>query len=120
MKNRAKLVSLTISQIRKNEVNFTRTGMINALIRENCPYASRVFPLLKKLELIEKNTDGTYCFTKAEPVYYGLLVKPLEEIAIRYISKPKQEKLLEESEMIDFLKSKGFKIFKPVTEFKEC
>lgn len=105
---RAKKASLAIALLRTKQTNFTYSELLQGLKNSGCPYYARMPQILKSLNLVSK-TNGIYVFSKKEPIYYHVLEIGLQPIVV---SKPK----LTEAIAINFLKEKGFKIFKPNSE----
>lgn len=119
---RAKKASLAISLIREKQTQFESKELIQALQAAGCPYPNLVPSLLKKLNIIQKK-GNYYEFVKQEPVHYKLLESGLTEFSDyyrQYYAKSQKSTttvlkpiVTEESAMIAFLKSKGYKIYRP-------
>lgn len=126
---RAKNVTSAISTVRSIKNEFNMTELVIALKTANCPYPGEVASLLKKKNYITKR-NGTYYFSSPEPVYYKTILNDLEEIYLKYKPKSKNETnfvkkgkvvkvQLTIEEAISYLKSQGFKVMKPVTQYEE-
>lgn len=137
---RAKDAAAAIAQIRKDKNVFDTNNMVELLRRQSCPYAIYIPSILVKQGILEKHHNMLH-FKSEEPVYFGILKNPLDEVSKKTmtylrkskekksgkISTPKMEKTIQTElpqltieQMITALKSQGYKVFKPVTEFKEC
>lgn len=137
---RAKDAAAAIAQIRKDKNVFNTNDMVELLRRQSCPYAVYIPSILIKQGILEKHQNMLH-FKLEEPVYFGVLKNPLDEVSQKtagYLKKSKEKKInklsgktskepvkvippqLSTEQMIDALKAQGYKVFKPVTEFKEC
>lgn len=96
---------------------FKTKDLITSLKNHNCPFPAQVVSSLIKVNAIVPVKYGVYTFKSEDPIYYGSFEKVLEEKTSIYFSSKKEK--ISESEMIALLKSKGYKILKPVTEYKE-
>lgn len=125
--NRAKTATLAIAQVRKTHPNesFDLKDLTTNLKKLGCPYAKNVVSELIKRGLLVKGNSGYY-FAKNEPVHFSVLINRLNEVsnaAKRYTAKSLSKTItfvLSEDAAISFLKSRGFKIMRPVTNFEEC
>lgn len=83
------------------------------------PYYATLIPyFIHKEYIVLKN--NVYSWIKKEPIYY----KEIEEILLVQIKKRQvqyenRNSTLNEDNAIAFLKSKGYKIMKPITEYEE-
>jgi len=125
---RAKKVSLAISIAREKVKSFSRKELVRVLTNSGCPYPAFVVPMLVRKKLIHK-INNSYEFSHSEPIYFGAIQKDLDEIYATFrgyqdknrgISTAIVGKTDEVQKAIAFLKSQGFKIMKPVTNFEEC
>jgi len=128
--DRAKKVSLAISLVREKKDKFEREELSRLLSKAGCPYSLAITSLLIKEKIIHKE-GFFYQFATPEPVYYKSIEAGVTQIAQRMMASvansPSKQKTLklqpiisEEQAMITFLKNKGYKVFAPITEYKEC
>lgn len=138
---RAKRASEAIALARQNDLadKFTAEELIYSLRERSCPYSQQLVWGLKSLKMLEKN--GKYLsFSSKDPVHYAQLVFLLSGYSsahVRYAKKhndkkkeikntlfPKKETTValvnfSETEAIVLLKSMGYKVMKPVTNYEE-
>lgn len=109
--------------------HYTRKELMNILTKEveGFPNNPRIITIMVDNGAICKTMcEGTpyYHFT-ATPVHMNVLSECLEQMRKYYRDKAKEyrykdvEVKLSEQSCIEFLKKKGYKIYKPITEFKE-
>ena len=151
--SRAKLASAAIAQVRKSLQSFTLADLTKNLKKAGCPYASAVSSELANKGLIVKSKNREYSFIATGPIHFSTFVQPLDIAANtvkRYVdtyhekmnnstSKINDEEMIEllkvkgfrvikkageakmtDEEMIESLKAKGYRILKPITNFEEC
>ena len=99
-----------------------REQLFSLLIKCKIPYTSAFISILCKNKIIQKVTKNrhvTYTWVKDSPLYYGFIETYLKKL--RGEKKTETNNLKENKEFlcIQFLKSKGYKIFKPVIEHVE-
>lgn len=91
---------------------------IQRLFVENkIPYYSSLIPYFIKKGYLERKTNNLYSWVKEEPVYY----KEIEHLINTTRNKKKLNRIenITEGDAIAFLKSKGYKIMKPIVEYTE-
>lgn len=138
---RAKAAAAAISSVRILKQMFDVKELVDLLKKNDCPYSAHLPAILVKEKLMERHQNMCR-FTTTEPIYFGILRKPLDLVAktsSNYVKKYKEKKVsgttttqivaketkvelpqLTTEQMITALKLQGYKVFKPVTEFKEC
>ena len=122
MSREPKRYQLLYQQLDLQKISLVFPELISSLKAANCPYPRDVAILLKKRNLICK-VNFLYVFSTPEPIHYKVIMVDLEDIYFKYKpkspSKPSvpQEVLVEE--YIKYLKNLGYKIYKPITEYKE-
>ena len=132
--SRAKAVSASIAKVREGLTKFTMYDLASALKVANCPYSNNVASLLRKKGVVAKRGKD-YVFAVTEPVYYKSIQNELDAIVALYVKK--QEFVVDnvvknetrdafslryginEQEVIDLLKAKGYKIMKPIINYEE-
>lgn len=143
MKNKeekqAKAVSAAIAQVRGTlSRSFSLKELGKILHGEKCPYAHRIPGIMKNKVLITQRLDGKYEFTSQNPIHYKYFESGLEVIRKQKAdaqkrwadgakSKVTQPEIIlvnvkksdNVEDMINFLKERGYKVFKPVTIFEE-
>ena len=142
---RAKTISASISKVRDQHKNYPSGFSLEQLAKDlksdGCPYASFMPGILKRAGLVAKN-GKYYFFVSPEPIHFKGFKTYVDDLAdaMRLAgqnsrsgdkkSKNSLPVLVEAAmaitehkltcqEMIDILKSQGYKIFAPITEFKE-
>ena len=131
---RAKRAALAIADIKLNGRKTFDLGELGDLLHQHkCPYAKSLPNILKKAQLIVPDTNGKgfFRFVNEDPVHFGLIQSELDKVShatSKYgrrhrdkqkgitVALPKTELEL----AIEYLKSLGYKVLKPVTEFVEC
>lgn len=142
---RAKKAVAIINQVKiaKNSFEYNsatkKDELITMLKAASCPYPTHVVSSLVKHNLLKKE-KGTYTFMTNTPIHFGILCSDLTKAskqASGYVKKCKLKNKENKSEIsselvnqnsstdsiddaIALLKSKGYKVLKPVTEFFEC
>lgn len=127
---RAKQASSAIAQIRKHLTFFTLSELTKELKKFGCPYASTVTTCLKDKGLITQN-GREYSFIEKEPIHFAILIPALDKTAAsvkKYVADSRArslgieqtQKVWSDEELISILKSKGYRIMRPVTNYEEC
>lgn len=128
--NRSIKVTSAIAEVRKQKDSFSKADLINALKSANCPYANEIPKILVNTGVVKKE-KGIFTFVSPEPVFHKKLIHDLNKVAEKVsVSKKKWldhhtkcEVNIESfttDDAILFLKERGFKVLKPVTEYIEC
>ena len=124
-KERAKKVSALINKVKDTfQQKFTLKQLTDEFRNHKVPYASQVVTLLKNLGLIYTTSPrGEYeFFDCGKPIFHGDILAGLDEISAKHaksVDKYRKKEGLSEQQAINLLKSKGYKILKPITQFEE-
>lgn len=145
--NRAKKAAAAINQVRVTKESFSyniktkKDELVDMLRKCGCPYPHAVASSLVNHELVNK-TDGLYTFKTNIPVHFSIVRSALDKAARqaekknkKYMEKLKTQSVTTdldnpaevkihgfntENDIIAYLKSKGYRILRPVTNFEEC
>lgn len=134
---RAKSVAEAVNLFKKGAKEFTREEFTSFLKNQKIPYHQYMFGILKKASQIKTVGTALYAFTSSEPVYYKTLQQSLDAMADYYAKAAKksvEKKSIEKKSSsitvvaesvsdleaaIMLLKKNGYKILKPIIEYKE-
>jgi hypothetical protein len=128
--NRSIKVTAAIAEVRKQKDSFSKAELISALKSANCPYANEIPKILVSTGVVKKE-KGIFTFIFPEPVFHKKLIHDLNKVAEK-VSESKKKWLDHHSkcevtiehfstdDAILFLKERGFKIMRPITEYVEC
>jgi len=141
IKNKAMMASEAIALVRKemsslNRLFVSKNALKVALKKNNCPYPQFVIESLIQHKLLIKvpGEVGVYQFATKDPIYYGSFEKTFSSKIDKafvyqkkwHLKKPgkiRSQKTSKNSSLeedaIQILKDLGYKILKPITEFKE-
>lgn len=120
---RAKKASAIINEVKQSfNTPFSFLEFKVALIAAKFPYAR--YLCIKDFivsNIVKKLPNGYYTFVSVEPIHYSLLRKMIDNrLKQIYSEKPvKEEQPLTEKLAVELLKSLGYKIMKPMTEYVE-
>ena len=108
----AKNIAIAVNAVRMSGVkNFSNSQLVKLLKEQKCTYPFRVAILLRKSGLIcGKRSD--YSFKTKEPIEYSVF-RPI----LIYNKNTTCEITIEYA--IEFLKRNGYKIYEPITDYKE-
>lgn len=113
---RAKVISMCISKIRKELKLFSYKELTNALKECGCPYYQYIPKILIKTGNIVK-INSVYIFPLSVPVHYSKIQKELDIICEEYFTKKKDSieitPNISTKEMISHLRKLGYKISIP-------
>ena len=142
---RAREISLVINRVKETLHNFTQDDLNRSLKDLNCPYRKSIFSILRQKNLIVKTGDIWNFFGK-EPIHFRIIQADIDKLAnaglgycqTHYEKKKLNQQMsslpalveaasevienkrdLADEELISYLKSKGYKILRPVTNYEE-
>ena len=116
------------------EGSFKKDLFCSLLKEANFKMVDALFCELVKRGIIIRAKKGQYTFADKNPIYIGVLESVIKEIRARkaadfrnYYKNHKTKLMIQEvpkvqltvEEAVDFLKSLGYKILKPVTQYEE-
>lgn len=117
-----KQVVPVLNLLAKELKNLTSEEITKIFKEKELPYARPLVTFLFNQNILQRNVKGQYTWVKQSPLYYEdvepFLKYQRERCNPNKINKP-QKQLLTEDVCVQFLKSKGYKIFKPVIEHVE-
>lgn len=117
LKERNEETAKVLNEFKLKHPFFKRMDLIEFLQKRNVKSAIALFAILNSKGLVAKTEKYSYFFTKTEPVYIGLIDNLYKEIT-KVCNKEKTNlvSLKEESDdfYINYLKEKGYLIFKPL------
>lgn len=138
---RAKKAASAVNQVKVTKSAFTynfkekKDELVEMLKKCECPYPVAVAASLVNHNLIKKES-GLYTFMTDTPIHFSLLINDLNRASKNaakknenYLKKVRtvpadqlveSPKLLTDEELIMYLKNKGYRILRPVTNFEEC
>jgi hypothetical protein len=124
----AKDMTVCLNGLREHIRHVNLTDLVKLLKENKIPYAKNLPKFLVDQGILFTK-EGHYNWVSQEPVFYKIIEHFLEvqrkiasETARRYFNKKKNiqpTEELSEEECINFLKSKGYRIYKPVVEHVE-
>jgi hypothetical protein len=102
--------------------NLTSEELTKIFKEKELPYPRPLVTFLFNQNILQRNVKGQYTWVKQSPLYFEdvepFLKYQRERCNPNKANKP-QKQLLTEDACVQFLKSKGYKIFKPVIEHVE-
>lgn len=147
---RAKKAAAAINQVKVTKNSFTydrkanKDELVDMLRKCECPYPAAVAKSLVDHNLVKRDS-GIYTFMTDSPIHYTVILNDLNKASKKAVDsvtnapsqKAKKElgqkvigtisevntltPLVITAEMaINYLKSEGYKIYKPITQFEEC
>ena len=123
IKTSSKEITATLNAILKDVQDMSFKDLVELLQHEGIPYGRYLVPMLIENEQLKRVRKGVYTFCGTKPLYYKVVDTFLEQLRTNHNKHNKdyrdRKDSLEESECIKFLKARGYKVFKPVTELKE-
>ena len=108
--------TIIINKICPTIENLDNKEVRRLFVENKIPYYNSIVTYLIKKGYLKRN-NNLYTWVKEEPVYY----KEIEHLLNNIRKKQKLTKIenLTEEDAITFLKSKGYKIMKPIVEYTE-
>ena len=108
--------TIIINKVCSTIENLEHKEIKRLFIEHTIPYYSSLIPYFIKKGYLKRN-NNLYTLVKEEPVYY----KEIEHLLnnIRNENKLNRIEDITEDDAIAFLKSKGYKIMKPIVEYTE-
>lgn len=140
---RAKKAAAAINQVKMTKHSFMydfntkKDELVDFLRKCECPYPVAIAASLVRQNLVKKEA-GLYTFMTSEPIHYKIILNDLNHAAKTACDSARKQynktvkttetktttvveaKIINDDEVINYLKNKGYRILRPVTNFEEC
>lgn len=125
----AKEMTVKLNGLKEHIRDISMVDLIKILQREQIPYARFLPKFLVEQGIFFSKKKGIYNWVSQEPIFYKVIEHFLEgqrkiccAAAKRHTQKKKDNRVqnvLTEENCVNFLKSQGYRIYKPVVEHVE-
>lgn len=124
---RTKEVTKLINEFKAKYETFTRQNFYDFCLKNNIPYRQHWLVRLIGNNVVQRIRHGQYIWIGKDPVFIGIVNIILVDMKDYFIGHKKDNGIKvikhvetsKEQEAIDYLKSLGYKIMKPVNDFVE-
>jgi hypothetical protein len=120
--DKSKEIACSLNNASPKIKDLSREQLFSLLLRCKIPYTNEFVSTLCKNKIIKKvykNHQVTYTWVKDSPLYYGFIETYLKKFRGMKKTAMNNLKVNNELSCIQFLKARGYKIFKPVIEHVE-
>ena len=123
IKTSSKEITATLNAILKDVQDMSFKDLVNFLQHSGVPYGQYLPSFLVKNDILKVVKKGVYTYCGTKPLYYKILDVFLEDLKKHRnkLNKASRDRLENNKEdyCIKYLKARGYKIMKEITEYKE-